>query len=195
MKALPFVVAPAEQKTRRCGTPATGILEFPIYGGITVGEAAYISELLANEQSTFVEGARLADAIAKAEDITISEAFNIIEQSVRGTELEPNAEAIRVRHADRIEQVAQLYANSGKRNMRATVTAIIRCRLRMDDWSMNDTATLLQPLFDEIWALAEDEMNAEIKPASEPPNDELLGKPPEESGLPPKRTGRRSRGT
>jgi len=195
LKALPFVTAPAEPKSRRCGTAATGILEFPVYGGLTVGESALIAELMASEQSSFVHGARIADAIAKAESISISEAFNIIEGSVRGQELEPDAEAIRLRHAAQIEEVAKVYANAGKRNMTATVTALIRCRLHMTDWGPADTATLLEPLFLDIWALAEAEQLAEDVPAAEAPDDDLLGKPPEESGSAPKRTGRRSRGT
>ena len=150
---------------------------------------------MATEQSSFVQGARIADAIAKAENISISEAFNIIEQSVRGADLEPQADAIRIRYAAQIEDVARVYANAGKRNMTATVTALIRCRLNLPAWSLDDTATLLEPLFNDIWELAEFEQSAEDAPAPDAPDDDLLGKPPEESGSGMKRTGRRSRGT
>ena len=160
-----------------------------------MGEASVIAELMAAQQSSFVQGARIADAIAKAEGISISEAFTIIEQSVRGAELEPDADAIRLRHAGRIEEVAKVYAGAGKRNMAATVTALIRCRLNMPEWCPEDTATLLEPLFNDIWALAEAEQAAEGVADADAPDDELLGKPPEESGNDTKRTGRRSRGT
>lgn len=195
MSALPFITAPPEQKTRRCGTPATGILEFPIYGGITVAEADTISELMASSQSSFVQGARLAETIAKAEDISLSEAFTIIEQSMRGTALEEAADAIRLRHEAAINNLAQIYASASKRNMRATVTALVRHRLNSPNWGMEDTATFLTPLFDAIWALAEDEQDAENNQGAQPPDDELLGKPPEESGNPSKRTGSKSPGS
>lgn len=194
-KTLPFIQPPAEARTRRCGTPATGILEFPVYGGITVGESSAITELMASEQSSFVYGARIADAIAKAESISISEAFSIIEQAVRGADMEPDADAIRIRYAAQIEEVAKVYATAGKRSQAATVTALIRCRLNLPDWGLADTATLLAPLFNDIWDLAEYEQSAEDAPPAEAPDDELLGKPPVESGNVTKRTGRRSRGT
>ena len=195
MKALPFLTAPAEPTIRRCGTAATGILEFPVYGGITVAEADTISDLMASSQSSFVQGARLAETIAKVEDISISEAFTIIELSMRGVSLEDAAEAIRQRHEDAINNLALIYAAASKRNMTATVTALVRHRLNLPNWGIDDTGTLLQPLFNDIWALAEEEQDAEHRGNSEPPGDEMLGKPPVASGAPRKRTGSKSAGS
>ena len=191
MPTLPFVQAPEAPKTRRLGTPASGILEMPVLGGLTVGESAVISELLANEQSSFVKGAQIADAIAKAEQISISEAFNIIEGAISGRQLEERAEEIRTKHAALIQEVAQVYASAGQRNMDATVTALIRCRCNLPDWSIQDTRKEKRVLFNAIWQLAQEEIEAENMPA-EPPTDEELGKPPAADGAVAKRTGRRS---
>lgn len=190
--ALPFITPPKAPTMRRLGTEASGIIEMPAYGGLTVGESALITQLLAKEQSTFVAGARIAEAIAKAEDISLTEAFNIIEAAVRGTELEPDAEGIRIRHAGQIEQVARIYATSGQRNMAATVTALIACRLERPDWSLEDTKTLHRALFNAIWELAEAEQAAEnVEPAA-PPDEETLGKRPEGNTKFRRPTGERS---
>lgn len=191
MPTLPFVQAPEAPTLRRLGTPASGILEMPVLGGLTVGESAVVSELLAAEQSAFVKGAQIADAIAKAEEISISEAFRIIESAISGKALEADAEAIRTRHAGQIEQVARVYASAGQRNMEATVTALIRCRCSLSDWGVEDTRKMHRALFNAIWALAQEEQEAEAMP-NEPPTEEELGKPLPADGAGAKRTGRQS---
>ena len=191
MPQLPFLQQPDAPSTRRLGTPASGILEMPVLGGLTVGESSVISELLANEQSSFVKGAQIADAIAKAEEISISEAFNIIEAAISGRQLEERAEEIRTKHAALIQEVAQVYASAGSRNMTATVTALIKCRCKLPDWSVSDTNQMHRALFNAIWQLAQDESDAEAMP-SEPPTEEELGKQQAADGAATKRTGRRS---
>ena len=194
MPTLPFVQAPEAPKTRRLGTPASGILEMPVLGGLTVGESATISELLATEQSSFVKGAQIADAIAKAEGISISEAFNIIEGAISGRPLEERAEEIRTKHAAQVQEVAQVYAAAGQKNMEASVTSLIRCRCSLPDWGIDDTRQMHRALFNAIWQLAQEETDAESLP-SDPLTDEELGKPPAADGAATKRTGRKSFGT
>jgi hypothetical protein len=188
---LPFVVAPRKPEIRRVGNAASGILEVPVLGGITVGEAAVASELLAMEQSSFAAGARLADAIAKEENISISEAFHIIESAVFGRELEQTADTIRLRHIGRIEDIAKIYTASGQRNMEATVTALLRCRLNLRDWSLEDTRTMHRSLFDDLWALVQEEQQAEDL-SSPPVSEDDLKKPQPARSTPAKRTGRKS---
>ena len=163
----------------------------PTLGGLTVGESATIAELQANEQSSFVRGAQIADAIAKAEDISISEAFNIVEGAISGRQMEERAEEIRTRHAAQIQEVALVYAAAGQRNMEATVTALIRCRCGLPEWSVSDTRQMHRALFNAIWQLAQEEIDAEGLP-SEPPTEEELGKQLPAPGSASKRTGRRS---
>lgn len=190
---LPFIQPPKAHELRKVGNDATGILEIPVLGGLTVGESASITELLAMEQSSFVEGARVADAIAKEESISITEAFNLIEAAISGKQLEPDAQLIRLRHAARIEQVAGIYAKAGQRSLEATVTAIIRHRLKLPDWSSSDTKELPRALFNELWALAQAEQEAENQPVK-PHSEEELKKPLPADGNPVKPTGRKLRG-
>ena len=185
---LPFLKPPAPTTKRRIGNEQCGILEVEVRGGLTVGESATISELLANEQSSFVRGAQIADAIAKEESISLSEAFSIIEDAIAGRNLEPAADAIRVKHAERIEEVARVYAKAGQRNLEATVTALIRSRCALPEWSIDETRGLDKVLFDGFWQLAQDEQAAEDLPSA-PPTEEELGKPPQEPGKSRKRTG------
>lgn len=173
---LPFITPPAPRKTRRIGNAQCGVLEVEERGGLTVGESATISELLADEQSSFVRGAQIADQIATEESISLAEAFTIVEKSISGQALEEKAEAIRLKHAERIAEVARVYALAGQRNLEATVTAIVRSRCNAPEWTLADTRKLDKALFDGLWALAQDEQEAEAMP-SEPPSAEDLGKP------------------
>lgn len=187
---LPFVVPPAPKASCRVGNNRCGVLEIELLGGLTVGESATISELLAKEQSSFVLGAKIADGIATQEKISISEAFAIIEDSISGKTLEPEAEAIRVRHADSIQEVAALYAHAGQRNMEASVTALVRSRLAQPEWSMEDTRSMDQALFADIWEIVQQEQMAEDNEA-EPVTEEELGKPQPEPGKDQKPTGKK----
>ena len=185
---LAFIKPPAPRKSRRIGNDKCGVLEVEERGGLTVGESATISELLADEQSSFVRGAQIADQIATEEGISLSEAFSIVEKSISGQALEEKAEAIRVRHAERITEVARVYALAGQRNLEATVTALVRSRCGAPEWSMEDTRGLAKPLFDGLWQLARDEQDSEALP-TQPPSQEDLGKPQPERGRARKPTG------
>jgi hypothetical protein len=185
---LPFIQPPAPTTKRRIGNEHSGIVEVEVRGGLTVGESATISELLADEQSSFVKGAQIADAIAKEEGISLSEAFSIIEGAIAGRSMEEAADAIRLRHASRIEEVARVYAKAGQRNLEATVTALIRYRCSRPEWGLEDTRTLHKELFDGFWQLAQDEQQAEDMPSS-PHTEEELGKPRPEPGKRRIRTG------
>jgi hypothetical protein len=173
---LPFLSPPSAPTKRRIGNERCGILELEVRGGLTVGESATIADLLAGEQSSFVRGAQIADAIAKEESLSLTEAFQIIESAISGRTLEPEADAIRIKHADRIEEVARVYAKAGRVNMEATVTGLIRSRCNLPDWTVDDTRKLDKVLFDAIWELAQDEQMAEAMP-SNPPSEDDLKKP------------------
>jgi hypothetical protein len=193
VSSLPFVTPPAATTTRRVGNERCGILELEVRGGLTVGESATIAELLAGEQSSFVRGAQIADAIAKEENLSLTEAFQIIESAISGRSLEPAADAIRIKHADRIEEVAVVYAKAGQRNIEATVTGLIRSRCNLPQWSLDDTRTLDKALFDGIWQLAQDEQAAEAMP-SNPPTEDDLKKPQRATAKGKAPTGAKSSG-
>jgi hypothetical protein len=190
---LPFITPPAAATKRRVGNERCGILELEVRGGLTVGESATIAELLAGEQSSFVRGAQIADAIAKEESLSLTEAFQIIESALSGQSLEPAAEAVRVKHADRIDEVGRVFALSSRRDREATVTALIRSRCDQPAWTLEDTQKLDQVLFDEIWLLAQEEQDAEDLPST-PASEADLKKPPQEDTTGKKRPGARFSG-
>ena len=190
---LPFICQPAPTTTRRVGNAASGIIEVPVLGGLTVDESATIAELLAMEQSSLVKGAQAADAIAKAESISLSEAFSIINATIQGQLQEPAATEIAAKHAELVQDVARVVQAAGQRNMEASVTAILRCRMAQPEWGIADTRKLHRALFNGIWQLVMDEQAAEDL-QSEPMSEEDLGKPQAAPGNPPKRTGRKSSG-
>jgi hypothetical protein len=191
---LPFITPPAASTTRRVGNERCGILELEVRGGLTVGESATIAELLAGEQSSFVRGAQIADAIAKEESLSLTEAFQIIESAIGGRTLEPEADAIRLRHAERIDEVGRVFALAGRRDREATVTALIRSRCNQPNWSLKDTQDLHQDLFDGLWELARQEQDAEDMPSA-PASEDELKKPLPAQPAAKKRPGAKSSGS
>ena len=179
MTSLPFIQPPAAPKMRRCGNEQTGILEFPILGGLTVGESQIIAQLSGSQESSLAESARLAQQIAKTESISLAEAFGVIEKSLSGTLDDPKQMELVERHQEVIDKLRVFFAQQGIKTQTATVTALIRCRLNLPDW--DDLAHLPQALFDEIWDFAQAETAAEENEPSAPPTEEELGKQPEAS--------------
>lgn len=179
---------------RRVGNEASGILEMPVRGGLTVDESNTIAEILADQPSELVAGAKLADAIAAEEEISITEAYQIIENTIAGRPLEPAADAIRLKHAARIREVHNIYERSSRTVTIATVTSFIRHRLDRPEWSVSDTGTLHRALLRDIYDLAMDENQAEAAPPAPPTEDDLKKQPP---ASPPKtkRSGTKSSGT
>lgn len=189
---LPFVEPPAPRQTRRIGNAATGVLELELRGGLTVYESDTISDLLAQGDSTLVQGAKLADAIATEESISITEAYQIIENTVAGKPLEPAAQEIMLRHADRIQAIVDTFRLSGRQSATATVTALIRWRCNRPDWTMEQSRALDGPLFDGILQLAQDEQAAEQNPSAPLTESDLKKQPPATRRS--KRTGAASSG-
>ena len=190
--SLPWITAPTEQPPRRIGTPASGVLEIPVLGGLTVEEARLIAELTAEDVSAFVLGAQLAEAISTDEEISLLEAFDLVEAVVAGRPLEGASAEIRIRHAEQLQAVASAYAAGGQRQIEASVTAIVRCRLNQPGWTI--PPRFPRVLLDGIWALIREEQAAERLPTA-PITEDDLGKPQAADGSPSKPTGRRSSGS
>ena len=191
---LPFVQPPAARTTRRIGNEQCGVIEMVVRGGLTVAESELISELQTEHTSSLELGAKLAEAIAATENITITEAFDIVQAAVRSEVMEPEARAIMLRHATEIAAIVKLLNRNSSLSMHATVTALIRTRCDRPEWSHADTLTLEGPLFDGIWQLALDEQSTEKMPSSPPTEDELK-KPPQDSAPTPKPRGTKSSGS
>jgi hypothetical protein len=175
MASLPFVQAPIEPEIRRCGNAQTGILEFPVLNGLTVGEGEIIEKLSDSQAGTLEVSARVAQTVARKEKITLTEAFGVIEKALSGQELEPAQEKLVERHSADIDELRMFFAQQGAKTQTATVTALIRCRLNLPKW--DDMAHLPRALFNEIWAFAEEEIAAEGQGAVHVPTEEELKKP------------------
>ena len=175
MASLPFVQAPKEPELRRCGNEQTGILEFPVLNGLTVGEGEIIEKLSDSQAGTLEVSARVAQSVARKEKITLTEAFGVIEKALAGQELEPAQEKLVERHSADIDELRMFFAQQGAKTQTATVTALIRCRLNLPKW--DDMAHLPRALFNEIWAFAEEEIAAEGQGTVHVPTEEELTKP------------------
>lgn len=173
MNGLPWRTPPRQHPPQLVGTFDSGILEIPRFGGLTIDEVDTIAELMADSASAFVRGAKLAEAIAIEESISINEAFAIIEQVISGRTLEPDADRIRLAHAERMEQIVHVYEAAGSLNMLASMTAIIRHRLDRPDWTMAQTRKLPRVLRDDIWQFIQEEQSAEKLPSNRPTEDDL----------------------
>lgn len=191
--SLPFVVPPVAVTKRRIGNESSGIVEVEVRGGLTVAEAALISELQGEDESSFTRGAQIAQAIATAEGISLVEAFQVVQDAVVGRQLEPEAQELRLRHSAEIEQVARIYTASGEKTMRATVIALVRYRLGQADWGLAETESMPRALFMGLWDFAQEEIAAEASDSA-PPTEDDLKKQPAVSGKKAS-TGRRSSGT
>ena len=174
MTGLPFVQQPAKPKTKRCGTAQSGILEFPVLGGLTVGESKTIAQLVGNTNTVFIASAKVAHRIAEKENITISEAFSLVEQTLGGQTLEPKADEAVKRNSDDIDELRELCSEHGHKAERALVIALVRSRLNMPDWDAVDD--MHQALFDAIASFGVEEQNAEEIEAAEPPTEADLKK-------------------
>lgn len=181
---LPYVIQPQpQQPPRRIGTAASGMLDIPILGGITVDEARTAEDLLADQPTTFVVEAIAADAIATAEDISIVEAYSIVTEAAGGKKSEdPTVNAIRMRHAARIDAVVRAYNEIGRNSMEAWAVTMIRHRLGQPGCAVADVRAMPRVLLQGLWGVVADEKDCE-KTLPEPAASEAdLKKPRPDDG-------------
>ena len=179
MSGLPFVQPPAAPKTKRCGNAQSGILEFPVLGGLTVGESKTVTSIVGNANAVFIASAKCAYRIADKEGITVSEAFGLVESSLNGQALEGKAEEAAKRNEKAINELREMCVVQAELNQRALVVALVRSRLNMPDWSEVDQ--MHGVLFQDIAAFGAEEQAAEENEAAEPPTEETLKKQPRAS--------------
>ncbi len=159
-KQLPFKTAP-KVETYVCGNETIGELEFPMLGDFTIREQAFVSEKLASN-SVFLEIARLANKVAKAERIQPVGAHKLLtkcvtaaltpEVEVEFTEKEENR---KVKYAREIEQLTQFLLENQFERQLVTVTAVIKYRLEgMEDFAVDDARELSQQLVQSVYAFA-----------------------------------------
>lgn len=179
---LPFVVAPPKRKTQRIGSKETGILELPVLGSLQVGEVITVSDLTGETDAAVVVAAKLAQRISAEQDITILEAFALVEGAAVGREMSEQQEAIKLRYLPEIAELTKTYIQRGRERMLASVTALIRHRLERPEWGMEQTMTLPQPLMDALFGFFEQERTAAEPDSAAPPSEEEIKKQPPGTG-------------
>lgn len=173
---LPFVVAPPKRKTERVGTKATGILELPVLGSLQVAEVIDVSDLLSGDEKGPVVAAQLAQRISAEQEISLLEAYTLVEQAAVGQALSAEQEALRLQYLAEIAQLTQTYIHTGRQRMLASVTALIRHRLERPEWGVEQTKRLGQPLMEALFAFFERERTAAEAPSAAPPSEEEIKK-------------------
>ena len=188
---LPYVTAPIAPELRTIGNASSGTLHIPIYGGLRISETRAISALLQGTESSFVKAAQLAEVISAEAGITSVEAYAVIEGALAAEALSPEAQLIQLRYAAGIESVGACYLAYAMTSKDATVTALLRLRCNVPTWSVADTQDMPRVLYDAVYAIAQDEIDAEHNVPT-PATAEQLGKPPRATGKGVKRTGAQS---
>lgn len=198
MKKLPFKTEP-KQTTLLVGDEESGTLEFPVLGGLKVGEQVLVDEAMRSLPNAFAESARLAvridaelelndllfafDIVTNAnweqeqrEKIELSEASPSLKRD-RLSELEARGRifhSARIRYYPDIAELGSCTGALGQTKQLIVVTTILTQRID-DSWTQEDTKGLSNNLFQKIWEFAQNEINGG---ASEPQilTEETVGK-------------------
>lgn len=157
-KKLPFKTQPM-QSTRTAGNEQVGILEFPLYGDLTVNETNWISEQT-SRRSTFLELARVTNKVAREAKIDPVAAHSFLQRCASSAlgivvEFTKKEEAYKIKFAREIEALTRfLLENQWDRTL-TTVAALIRFRLEdMGDFDTDDAKELPNKLVSDVYAIA-----------------------------------------
>lgn len=167
MLPLPFKTTP-KQEFKLVGNTFIGVLKFPVYFGLLVGEKVEIDAEL-NQISPFVLAAELS---CKIQFDTGSTDLLLCSKVVLGgdSEAEEDVKFVsenRVKYARQIHSIQNYSETFSDSEKFATVTAI--CKRLVPDWNADTTKCLSDKLFDAIWEFALSEINfsAEDKPPTQ----------------------------
>lgn len=173
---LPFVIAPPKRSNQRVGSKETGVLELPVLGSLQVAEVITVSDLTGESDAAVVVAAKLAQRISAEQEISILEAFALVEAAAVGRDMTPEQEAIKLRYLPEIAELTRTYIQRGRERMLASVTALVRHRLDRPDWEIADTMRLPQPLMDALFAFFEQERTSAEPDSVAPPSEEEIKK-------------------
>lgn len=163
-KSLPFVQQPAEreQAWAEVGNDQVGILRFPRFGYLLVGEQDLISEADPSN-AIYVETCRVANAVAGAEGMSGLDTYAAvtrIQSQAMGVKvlLTPEEHEIRIRHAELLGPLVRHVLGLSTLLTVRRCTAVIRYRLEgCSDWSDDDTRALPGALRDAIHSFEQQE--------------------------------------
>ncbi len=186
---LPFVTAP-EVKVEQVGDESTGVLQFPVFNALLVGERILLDEI--DYQSTVNEQThRLASIIREADDLPEATA-NLVAARLMAKHigipvvLEPLEDAIRQREHRLIRDIDNRLSAQNEAQVTRLVTAAIVYRLGKVDpdcakWTDDDTRNLTEGLRNAIYSFMLREQRGGAAPADPKATLQLmadsLGKP------------------
>ena len=157
-KKLPFKTQP-KLSMRTAGNDQVGVLEFPVYGDLTVNESNWIAEQT-SKRSTFLELARVTNKVAREAKIDPVAAHGFLQRcasSALGIEVafSKKEEGFKIKFAREIEGLTRfLLQNQWDRTL-TTVAALIRFRLDdMSDFEVEDAKALPNKLVTDVYAIA-----------------------------------------
>lgn len=156
-KKLPFKTQP-QKATRTAGNDTVGVLEFPIYGDLTVNETNWISEQT-SKRSTFLELARVTNKIAREAKVDPVVAHDFLQRcasTALGIEatFTKKEEGMKIKFAREIEGLTRFLLENQWDQTLTSVAALIRFRLKgMEDFEVDDAKELPNKLVNDVYGI------------------------------------------
>jgi len=159
--SLPFVTAPVKATKQQIGNYAIGIVELPVLSSLKVGEVITTNALLegtdAEGGKALIQVTRLAQRISTEQKMSITEAFSAIEASLLSQEISEDQHQLKALYLEEFVELSQTYSTQGQTRIIASVTSLIRHRLKRPDWTMAQTRDLPNELVESLFQFYESE--------------------------------------
>jgi hypothetical protein len=181
--SIPYRIEPQPQvTTRSIGNRRVGIIDVPMYGGITTDEDTEYALLLADLPSALESAARLAEAWHVQHDMTRVEAYAVIQGHLAGITPEDAAMELILQHAAELEAIKREWVREFQSRRLAAVTALLRIRLGVTDQTIAAVRKLPRTIRDGLYGVWQEEQAAEAE-AIEPLTEDDVKKPQPENEL------------
>ena len=158
---LPFVTAPAKATKKQIGNEVIGIVEIPVLSSLKIGEVLTTTALLegtdAEGSKALVQVTRLAQRISSEQKMSITEAFSAIEASLLAENVSNEQQELKAQYLEEFIELSQAYSSQGQTRILASVTSLIRHRLKRPGWTVEQTRELPSELVDELFQFYESE--------------------------------------
>lgn len=178
--SIPYRLWPEPQvTTRTVGNRRTGIIDVPLYGGITTDEDTEYALLLADLPSALEAAARLAEAWHVQHSMTRVEAYAVIQGHLAGITPEDAAQELILQHAAELESIKRQWVREFQSRRLAAVTALLRIRLGAADTTIAAVRKLPRTLRDGLYDVWQEEQAAETEAIEPLTEDDVKKQPPE----------------
>lgn len=178
--SIPYRLWPEPQvTTRTVGNRRIGIIDVPLYGGITTDEDTEYALLLADLPSALEAAARLAEAWHVQHSMTRVEAYAVIQGHLAGITPEDAAQELILQHAAELESIKRQWVREFQSRRLAAVTALLRIRLGAADTTIAAVRKLPRTLRDGLYDVWQEEQAAETEAIEPLTEDDVKKQPPE----------------